>query len=91
VVETDIADCFSAIPHEMLIQAIEERICDQPLLKLLRVIARAGAMSDGWGQPEDVETPQGGVGSPVMCSVHLRRLDRAWDGPMGCSRATPTI
>ena len=30
VVETDIADCFSAIPHEKLMQAIEERVCDQP-------------------------------------------------------------
>jgi RNA-directed DNA polymerase len=38
VVETDIASCFSAIPHEKLIQAVEERICDQSLLKLLRVI-----------------------------------------------------
>ena len=30
VVETDIANCFSAIPHEKLMQAVEERICDQP-------------------------------------------------------------
>ena len=29
VVETDIANCFSAIPHEKLMQAVEERICDQ--------------------------------------------------------------
>ncbi|WP_157438197.1 reverse transcriptase domain-containing protein [Actinomadura latina] len=28
VVETDIADCFSAIGHQELMQAIEERICD---------------------------------------------------------------
>ena len=30
VVETDIASCFSAIPHERLMEAVEERICDQP-------------------------------------------------------------
>ena len=29
VVETDIADCFEAIPHERLMQAIEERIVDR--------------------------------------------------------------
>jgi RNA-directed DNA polymerase len=29
VVETDIASCFSAIPHEELMEAVEERICDQ--------------------------------------------------------------
>jgi retron-type reverse transcriptase len=29
VVETDIANCFSAIPHDKLMQAVEERISDQ--------------------------------------------------------------
>src|SRR5271166_3815404 len=47
VVETDIASCFSAIPHEKLMEAVEERICDQPVLKLLRVMLRAGVMEDG--------------------------------------------
>ncbi|MFL6056796.1 MAG: reverse transcriptase domain-containing protein [Actinoallomurus sp.] len=47
VVETDIADCFSAIPHEKLMQAIEERVCDQSVLKLLRVILRAGVLEEG--------------------------------------------
>ena len=30
VVETDIADCFSAIPHDKLMQAIEERFVTSP-------------------------------------------------------------
>ena len=32
VVETDIASCFRAIPHDELMQAIEERVCDQAVL-----------------------------------------------------------
>jgi RNA-directed DNA polymerase len=79
VVETDIASCFSAIPHEKLMQAVEERICDQSVLKLLRVILRAGAMEDGQIRRPDTGTPQGGVVSPVLCNVYLHRLDRAWD------------
>ena len=47
VVETDIANCFSAIPHEKLMQAIEERVSDQGVLKLLRAMLRAGVMQDG--------------------------------------------
>ena len=47
VVETDIANCFSAIPHEELMRAVEERISDQGVLKLLRVMLRAGVMEDG--------------------------------------------
>ena len=78
VVETDIASCFSAIPHEKVMQAVEERICDQSVLKLLRVMLRAGVMEDGQVRRTEAGTPQGGVLSPVMCNVYLHRLDRAW-------------
>jgi RNA-directed DNA polymerase len=79
VVETDIASCFSAIPHEKLMQAVEERVCDQAVLKLLRVMLRAGVMEDGQVRRPVTGTPQGGVVSPLMCNVYLHRLDRAWD------------
>jgi RNA-directed DNA polymerase len=79
VVETDIASCFSAIPHDKLMQAVEERICDQSVLKLLRVMLRAGVMEDGQLRRPVTGTPQGGVISPVMCNVYLHRLDREWD------------
>jgi RNA-directed DNA polymerase len=79
VVETDIANCFSAIPHEKLIHAIEERICDRSLLGLLRVILRAGVLEDGQVRRTELGTPQGGVVSPVLCNVYLHRLDREWD------------
>jgi len=79
VVETDIANCFSAIPHDKLMQAVEERVCDQSVLKLLRVILRAGVMDDGQLSRPDTGTPQGGVISPVMCNVYLHRADREWD------------
>jgi retron-type reverse transcriptase len=29
VVETDIADCFGAIPHDKLMRTVEERVCDR--------------------------------------------------------------
>ena len=79
VVETDIANCFSAIPHERLMQAVEERVCDQAVLKLVRAMLRAGVMSDGMVRREVTGTPQGGPISPLLCNVYLHRLDRAWD------------
>jgi RNA-directed DNA polymerase len=79
VVETDIASCFSAIPHDKLMHAVQERICDQPVLKLLRAMLRAGVMEDGQLSRPATGTPQGGVVSPVLCNVYLHRLDRAWD------------
>ena len=79
VVETDIASCFSAIPHEKLMQAVEERICDQPVLKLLRAMLRAGVMEDGQVRRPVPGLRKAGCFSPVMCNVYLHRLDRAWD------------
>jgi RNA-directed DNA polymerase len=77
--ETDIANCFEAIPKDKLLQAIEERVADQSVLKLLRVILRAEVMDAGAVRHSATGTPQGGVISPLMCNVYLHRLDRAWD------------
>jgi len=79
VAETDVASCFSAIPHDKLMRAVEERVCDQPVLKLLRAMLRAGVMEDGQVRRPDTGAAQGGVISPLMCNVYLHRLDRAWD------------
>ena len=64
-------------------EAVEERICDRPVLKLLRAMLRAGVMEDGQVRRPVTGTPQGGVISPVMCNVYLHRLDRAWDDADG--------
>ena len=78
VVETDIADCFTAIPHQGLMSALSERICDRKVLALLHAFLRAGAMEDGAVRRAVSGTPQGGVVSPLLCNVYLNRLDRAW-------------
>ena len=79
MVETDIANCFAAIPHEKLMQAVEERVCDQAVLKLLRVMLRAGVMEDGQVRRPVTGHPAGRGGQPLLCNVYLHRIDRAWD------------
>jgi RNA-directed DNA polymerase len=79
VVETDIANCFEAIGHSALVQAVEERISDRKLLALMRAFLRAGVMEHGSLRRSVTGTPQGGVISPLMCNVYLHRLDRRWD------------
>lgn len=78
VVESDVASCFEAIPHDGLMQAVEERICDRHVLKLLRTLLRAGVMVDGAVARPVTGTPQGGVVSPLLANVYLHRLDRVW-------------
>ncbi|MCA1703303.1 MAG: group II intron reverse transcriptase/maturase [Actinobacteria bacterium] len=78
VVESDIADCFTAIPHPGLMSALEERICDRKVLALVRAFLRAGVMEDGSVRRPVSGTPQGGVVSPLLCNIYLNRLDRSW-------------
>src|SRR5918994_6995386 len=78
VAESDVSDCFGAIPHDRLMSAIEERIVDRHVLKLLRAMLRAGVMEDGSVARGATGTPQGGVISPCLCNVYLHRLDRQW-------------
>jgi group II intron reverse transcriptase/maturase len=78
VVETDIASCFEAIPHEGLMAAVEERIVDRKLLTLIRCMLRAGVMEHDVVARREAGTPQGGVISPLLANVYLHRLDRQW-------------
>jgi Reverse transcriptase (RNA-dependent DNA polymerase)/Group II intron, maturase-specific domain len=48
VVETDIADCFGAIPHDKLMQAVEERVCD--LLPLEQIVEELNLFLHGWAR-----------------------------------------
>jgi len=79
VVETDVANCFEAIPKDRLMREVEKRVVDQSVLKLLRLILGAGVMVDGSVRYSDAGTPQGGVVSPLMCNVYLHQVDAAWD------------
>lgn len=79
VVESDIASCFEAIPHEKLMQAVEERIADRRLLKLLRAMLRSGVMEEGALRRANTGTPQGGVVSPLLANIYLHALDKAWE------------
>jgi RNA-directed DNA polymerase len=79
VVETDIANCFSAIPRDKLMAAIEERVSDRGMLGLLTTMLRAQVMHEGVVRREASGTPQGGPISPLLCNVYLHQLDRVWN------------
>jgi group II intron reverse transcriptase/maturase len=79
VVETDIANCFEAIPHKELMSVVEEKVIDRKVLKLIWAFLRAGVMEGTTVRRAVTGTPQGGVVSPLLCNVYLNRLDRQWE------------
>ena len=76
VVDADLKSYFDTIPHERLMEKVEERIVDGKVLGLLRQFLKAGVMEElvGW-QPTDTGTPQGGVISPLLANLYLNDLD----------------
>ena len=74
VLESDVANCFEAIPHSGLMSAIEERIVDRQVLKLLRAMLRAGVMEDQAVTRSDAGTPQGGL----CAAAHKPPYEQRW-------------
>lgn len=75
VVDADLKSYFDTIPHERLLERVEERVSDGRVLDLLRSYLKQGVL-DGLEQwtPED-GTPQGAVISPLLSNIYLNPLD----------------
>jgi len=78
VVDADIASFFDSIRPDVLQAALEERISDRRILKLIMGWLRSGVMAGETLLHPETGTPQGGVISPVLANVVLHRLDRIW-------------
>ena len=75
VVDADLKGYFDSIPHERLMQRLETRIADGPVLSLIRRFLAAN-ISDGLREwTPEAGAPQGAVLSPLLSNVYLDPLD----------------
>ncbi|TVY10491.1 group II intron reverse transcriptase/maturase [Paenibacillus cremeus] len=75
VVDLDIMSFFDEIPHEMLMEKVQERITDGKVRTLIRGWLTAGVMEDGQFHETEVGSPQGGVISPLLANLYLNHFD----------------
>jgi len=94
VYDADLAGYFDSIPHDKLMQRVEERIADRSVLKLIRMWLRCPVVDKdekGGGKRPRKGTPQGGVISPLLANIYLHEMDRAFyeesDGPYKAAKA----
>lgn len=75
-IEGDISDCFGSLDHEVMLDILADQIHDNRFLRLLRNMLQAGYLEDWTWNATLSGAPQGGVASPILSNIYLRRLDR---------------
>jgi RNA-directed DNA polymerase len=87
VVDADLSKYFDTIPHRELMRSVSRRVSDGAILKLVKMWLEAPVqeateegsqrMSGSGGQ--GIGTPQGGVISPLLANIYMRRFLLAWE------------
>jgi len=75
VLDADIKGFFDNLPHEVILEAVRDRVADGNVLDLLERFLRCGVLEDGRLLATTKGTPQGGVISPLLANIVLNRLD----------------
>lgn len=79
IVEADIKGFFDNIDHDKLLEMLEKRIDDKPLLNLIRRWLKAGILdTDGQVIHPATGSPQGGIVSPILANVYLHYVLDVW-------------
>ena len=84
VYDADLESYFDNIPHDKLMAAIELRIVDRNVLKLIRMWLKSQVVErkDGGGTKisgkSQKGTPQGGVISPLLSNIYLHWFDKVF-------------
>ena len=87
VVDADLSGYFDAIPHAELMKSVARRISDRHMLHLIKMWLEAPVEeTDEQGRKQRTTrnkdegrgTPQGGVASPLLANLYMRRFVLGW-------------
>jgi len=89
IYDADLKSYFDSIPHDKLMQAVEMRIVDRKVLRLIRMWLETPIQEDkGKLSRSDRGTPQGGVISPLLANIYLHWFDKLFSKSVSKSKAT---
>jgi RNA-directed DNA polymerase len=87
VVDADLSGYFDSIPHTELMKSVARRVSDGAMLHLIKMWLEAPVEeTDAQGRTQRTTrnkdegrgTPQGGVASPLLANLYMRRFIMGW-------------
>ena len=87
VVDADLSGYFDSIPHRELMKCVARRVSDGRLMHLVKMwleapveemVERGRKMRTTRNKDEGRGTPQGGVASPLLANLYMRRFVLGW-------------
>jgi group II intron reverse transcriptase/maturase len=79
ILDLDLTKCFDSIEHETLRQALDRRVTDRSLLKLIGKWLTVGVVeADGRRSRQERGVPQGAPISPVLANIVLHEAMDLW-------------
>ena len=77
VFDADISKYFDTIPHDKLLKVAARRISDRKVIHLIKMWLKSPIDEEGkisGGKKNKLDTPQGGVISPLLANIYLHLL-----------------
>lgn len=78
VVDLDISQFFDAMPHDKILEILQERIGDRKLLRLIVRMLKAGVQTPSDVLYDELGSPQGSVVSPIIANIFLHKVIDQW-------------
>lgn len=77
VIDVDLRSYFDTVRHDLLLRKVAQRVDDDRVLRLLKLILKAGGQRG---------IPQGGVMSPLLSNLYLNEVDKMLERAKAATR-----